>query len=479
MKQQIIKVATLSILFSLTILVARAQRQYTLQECIEYALENNLTVQNQQLLVAGGEINARQSKMDLLPSLNASANYGYNWGRSINPGSNIVTTQQQANGFSSLNASLNLFNGGRVLNTIKQNKVTLQSREMDLADSRNTVIINVVTFYTNVIFNKELLENALTQLESTNTQLERTRKQVDAGALPISSLLDLQAQKASNEVQVIQAENNLNLSYLQLKQALMLPGDVDLDVVVPEIELDTMNFVDVNAQKVYEIAEATMPDVRSADLQIQSADIAVRVAKANYMPRLTLNAGINSNYSSLLKENGRIQNTGIVTPVPIGYVQSTGAAVVTPIEERVRVDYPVGDILIDNFGQGVSLSLQIPIFNNLQTNSAVQRAKIAREQAGLQAAQVRQNLRQTIEIAFNDVYSSGKTYQSSLKQVVAQEEAFRATKQRFDNGATNYAQYELAEDNLFRARSDLIRAKYNYIFKLKILDFYQGKPIDF
>lgn len=479
MKNRNFKVATLSILFSLAFLTAQSQQEYTLQECIDYALEHNLSVQNQELLVMGSAINAKQAKMDLLPSVNGSAQYGYNWGRSINPGSNIVTRQEQQNGFGSLNASLNLFNGGRVINNIKMNNVMLQTREFDLENSKNDVILSVVTFYTNVIFNKELLENAQTQLVSTTTQLERTRKQVDAGALPISSLLDLQAQQANNEVAVIQAQNNLNLSYLQLKQALMLPGDVDLAVVVPEIELDTADFVTMNAQKVYEIAEATMPDVRSADLQIQSAELGIVVAKANYMPRLTLSGGVNTNYSSLLKANGRIENTGVITNVPIGFVQSTGATVVTPIEDRVSVDYPVNDILADNFGQGVSLSLSIPIFNNLQVNSAVQRAKITRDQAELQAAQIRQNLRQTIEIAYNDVYSSGLTYQSNLKQVAAQQEAFRATKQRFDNGAANYAQYELAENNLFQARSDLIRAKYNYIFKLKILDFYQGKEIDF
>ena len=133
----------------------------------------------------------------------------------------------------------------------------------------------------------------------------------------------------------------------------------------------------------------------------------------------------------------------------------------------------------NNFGQSLSLGVSIPIFNNLQVNSNVQRAKIVKDQADILAEQTRQTLRQTIERAYNDVYSSGKAYQSSVKKVEATEESFRAMKQRYDNGAANATDYELAENNLFQAKSDLLRAKYDYIFKLKILDFYQGKPIDF
>ena len=323
------------------------------------------------------------------------------------------------------------------------------------------------------------MENAKSQLESTVTQVDRARKHVEAGALPISALMDLQAQEARNDLNVINAENALRLSFLQLKQVMLLPGDVELDVVVPEIELNEADLADVNAQKVYEIAEATMPEVKSADLQVQSADYGIALSKANYYPRLTLTGGMNTRYSSLQKDNGQLERPGTSSTVQIGYVGSTFDPVFTVVDDVNRVEYPTQDILADNFGQSVALGLSIPIFNNYAVNSGVQRAKIAREQAALNAKQTRQTLRQTIETAYNDVYSSGKSYQSSVRQVAAQEESFRATKQRYDNGAANYAEYELAENNLFQARSDLLRAKYNYIFKLKVLDFYQGKPIDF
>ena len=159
------KVAFLAVMLQLIcFLPIVAQQQYTLQECIDYALEHNLSVQSQQLNVQIGEVNALQSKMELLPSINGNASYGYNWGRSINPETNFVTRQQQANGFGSLNASLNLFNGVQVYNTIKQNNANLQVSQYDLETERNNVILTVITFYTNVIFNKELLQNANSQL---------------------------------------------------------------------------------------------------------------------------------------------------------------------------------------------------------------------------------------------------------------------------------------------------------------------------
>lgn len=452
---------------------------WSLEKCINYALENNLSVQNQELLMETSQVNLKQSKMARVPSLNASANYGYNWGRSINPETNLVTLQQQANGYGSLSASWILYNGGNILNTIKQNKALLSNSENDLEKAKNDVVLTIVTYYTNVIFNKEILANAQLQYNSTKSQLARTQKQVQAGALPKSAALDLQAQLASNELNVIDAENNLQLSTLQLKQAMLLPGTTQLDVIIPEIELDSSMLADINAELIYENAESTMPEIKSADGQVEAAEIGIQVAKSNYYPSLRLNGGISTNYSSLIADKGRSEGNGTYSDVPIGFVGNSGSGtiVVTPIENRDYFDYPTGQQLSDNFGQSISLSLSIPIFNNLQVNSAVQRAKISRERAAVQAQQQRQILRQTIETASNDALSSAKSYVSSFKRVEAQEESYRATKQRYENGAANYTEYQIAENNLFQAKSDLLRAKYNFIFKLKILDFYQGKPI--
>jgi len=456
-----------------------AVKVWTLPECVEYALENNLTVKNQELNVGIFEVNAQQSKMNLLPSLNANANYGYNWGRSVNPETNVVIRQQQNQGFGSLSLNWVLFSGLRNFNTIKQSNANYMAGQYNLEKSKNDIILLIVTYYTNVIFNKELLENAKLQLESTTSQKERTRKQVEAGSLPRSSLLDMQSQVASGELNVINAENAVNLSMLQLKQVMQIPAYQPLDIEIPEIELNEADLADLNPQRVYEIALATMPEIKSADKNVESSIMGVKTAKGSYFPRISLSAGLNTSYSSFAAERGKRENTGNLIPTPIGVVPSTGELVISEFPEIITVPYSTGAILNDNFGQSLAFGISIPIFNNLQANANVQRSKISLDQAEILAQQTRQNLRQTIERAYNDVYSSGKAYQSSVKRVEAQEESFRATKQRYENGAVNATDYELAENNFFQANSDLLRAKYDYIFKLKILDFYQGKPIDF
>lgn len=470
-------------LYALVISVqAQSDKQakvWSLQECIDYALENNLLVQDKELVMNTGEVNLKESKMGMLPTLNANAQYGRNWGRSINPETNTVTTLQQDNGFGGITLSWLVFNGGRVHNRIKQDHLSLEANKYDLQKTKNDVILNVITFYTNVIFNKELLENSKSQLASSQKQADRTRKQVAAGALALANLKNLEAQVATNEVSVINAENQVNLSILQLKQSMQLPANEELDVAIPEIQLDEADLAGVNPQTVYDIAESTLPEVKSADLQIQSAAVGEKVAKSGFYPRLTFSGQLNTNYSSLAADRGLVKFTGNKIDIPIGFVQGAGTPVLATIDERTTIPYTTGAQLNDNFGKSVGMGISIPIFNNYSVNSNVQRAKIARERAEVFAEQTRQTLRQIIETASNDVLSASKAYQSSLKQVEAQEESFRATKQRYDNGAANYTDYQVAENTLFQAKSDLLRAKYDYIFKLKILDFYQGKSIEF
>ena len=478
------KITTLILTF-LTIgmhssVMAQTDSLWTLKQCIDYALEHNLSVQNQQLNVELNEVNLQQSKMELTPSLNGNSNYGINWGLSINPVSNIAQQQQQSNGSAGLNASWLIYNGGRVFHTIKQNMALLSNGKNDLEKTKNDIILSIITNYTNVIFNKELLNNAESQFKSTQSQLDRTQKQVAAGALPRSAELDLKAQLANNELNVINGQNTLMLSLLQLKQVMLLQGTSQLEVIVPEIEVDSSMLADINVNLIFENAQSVMPEIKSADGQVEAAEIGILVAKGNYYPSIRLNAGFNTNYSSIVADRGMFEPDGTIIDYPTGDFVGTsaGTPVVRSIQNGTIVDYPTRQQLADNFGQAIGLSLSVPIYNNMRANSAVQRAKITRERALIQAQQVRQQLRQTIETASSDALSSAKTYVSSFKSVEAQEESFRATKQRYENGAANYTEYQVSENNLYQAKSNLLRAKYNFIFRLKILDFYQGNPID-
>src|SRR5690606_36377696 len=333
---------------------------------------------------------------------------------------------------------------------------------------------NVVTLYVNVIFNKELLDNARLQLASSQAQLRRTRVQVELGALPMSDQLNMEAEVASNDLNVVNQENALALSILQLKQATQLPATAELDVEVPELTVEDL-VLDVTRDEVFQAALGRMPEIRAADLRVESWEHGIKAARGGLYPRLSLFGSVTTNYSSA-SDGPHFVPTG-EDPVPvveeIGYVEGTGQRVVTNSFETpgvVEESYGRRDQFRDNIFRSLNLSLSIPVFNGMQARSAYQRSVIARNQADLNRTDVRNLLRQEVETAYNDAIAASKTYQSAQQQVAAREEAFRSVQARYNSGATNYFEYQLAETQLFQARSDLARAKYNFVFRKKILD---------
>ena len=457
-------------------------KQYTLQECVDIALEKNLRVKRSLYGIESSKINLLQAKMAFLPSLNAASSYGQNYGRALNPVTNLFTNRDANMINLQASSSVTLFNGLRIQNTFRQNSSEYDASNQDFIKAKNDVIINVVTLYTNVIFNKELFGNTKYQLSSSQQQLERIKRQVAAGALPKSNELNQEAQVATNEVNLINQENALNLSLLQLKQALQLPGSTQLDVVIPDLQTEDL-ILEQTPEEVYDIALQTMPEIKSALLRVQSAQLALKASKGNLYPRLSLNANATSNYSSV-SDVARYQQDGFLDQTQqIGYVQSANTPVLTniqvPVLSQISGNYGQRDQLQDNLFKSLSLQLNIPVFNGLQSRAAVQRAAVSTELALITKQETENTLRQTIESAYNDAFSAAKTYTASLKQVNAREEAYRMNKQRFDLGSLSYVEYQISENDLFQAKSDLTRAKYNFIFKKKVLDFYQGKTISY
>lgn len=466
--------------------VPTASDAWTLKQCIDYALTNSLTVQRSTYNVESAEVDYHQARANLLPSVNGNISYGYNWGRSVNPVTNQFTTQEINFISPGAQASWVLFNGMRVQNTIKQNDRALQASRYDLEKTKNDLILNVASLFVNVQFNKERLQNARYQLSSSQQQYERTKKQVAAGALPKANELNLDAQVATNEVNLVTAENALILSLLQLKQALQLPASTPLDIVMPDVGVEDL-VLEQDRQEIFQIARETLPEAKSAMLKRESASFGVKASKGAFYPRLSLNGSVNSNYSSASDRQRFITDGGdpTITYPQIGVVGGVGGA---PVYSMEPVTVPSGyyvdgygrrDQLQDNIFRQVSLGLTIPIFNNLSTRSSYQRAVISRQLAEVSAKEVDNTLRQNVESAYNEAVAAYKTYNSSLRQVAAREEAYRMTKQRFDIGATPYVEYQIAENDLFQARTDLSRAKYDFILRKKVLDFYQGKPVEY
>lgn len=458
----------------------QSDKIWTLQECVKTALDNNLTVRRSIYNLETSEVNLFQSKMAFLPTLNGGSSYGLNYGRALNPVSNQYINRNSNTINVQANSSLTLFNGLRLQNSFRQSSKDYEAASKDLEKAKNDVIINVVTLYVNVIFNQELYDNADYQLKSSQQQLERISRQVAAGALPRGDELNQEATVATNETNLINQENALNLSLLQLKQAMQIPGSTPMTVEVPDIQAEDLVLTD-DPDQVYEVALQSMPEIQSAKLKVESAQLAVKANKGGLYPRLALNGSAASNYSSISDQPIQVPN-GTLTVGTTAIGETGTGTQVFPYQQNfttVSEGYNQRDQLKDNLFKSLSFSLTIPVFNGWQNRAGVQRAAINQEIASINEQQTKNTLRQTIETAYNDALAAAKSYSASVKQVNAREEAYRMSKQRFEAGAINYFEYQITENNLFQAKSDLARAKYNFIFKKKVLDFYQGKPIDY
>jgi outer membrane protein len=480
MKMKILLAATM---LCCQISIAQQNNQWTLQECIEFAYDNNLTVQRAELALDDAEVLLKRDKLQRLPNVDASVFNSWRWGRSIDPTTNTFTTERiNSNGLNA-SAGVTLYNGNRQMNAIRQSQKLVEAGFYDLEDSKNDIALLVTSNYLNVILAREQLQIARNQLETTNTQFDLTKKQVEAGALPITNQLNLQAELASNEVELINRENDVDLALLQLKQTLQIPGSDDFDIVSPDIEPQGSEILVSTEDEIYEKALTIQPNIRSANLNIESAELGVRIAKGFRIPTLTLGGQVFTNYSSTQDIDGRRVPEGSGTPMelgpqPIGFVEGTNVPVLTAPRTIYLADgYPITDQWLDNRSSSLGFNLSIPIFTGWNTMANIQRAKIQKEYADISALETKNQMRQNIETAYNDARAASKVYQAAQVQVTALEESFRATERSYNLGATTFVDYQLISNNLFRAKADLARAKYNYIFTVQVLNFYVGNEI--
>ncbi len=446
---------------------------WTLEDCVLHAKENNLRIKQQRLGVDMAEENLRQSQANRYPSLNASANHRYNWGRTLDPITNeFVSESVQSNNFS-INSGLTLFNGFQVRNMIEQDRYSLEASRLDVEAMENDISLAVASAYLQILFTKEMVEVAANQLDITRQQADRTQKLVDAGTLARGSLLNIEAMLATEELQLVDAENQLRIAYLDLMQLLDLREDMDFAIEVPDIDIEPSETVEYSPLQLYDTAVQIQPDIRSADMQVSSAEKGYEIARGGRYPSLSLSGSIGTGYSE-----ARLQIAEVIEsdPEQIGQTAS-GEAVFAPTFDYQTEVIPFMDQIDENLNRSIGLVLQIPIFNNYQVRSQIGRSKISMENARLQRQIVRDELYKTIEQAHQDADASLKRYMASEKNVEALEEAFRYAEQRFNVGMVNTLEYNDAKNRLTTAQSELLQAKYEYVFRIQILDFYIGNPI--
>ncbi|MCK9291797.1 MAG: TolC family protein [Bacteroidales bacterium] len=431
---------------------AVAQDIWTLEECVLYALEHNIQIQQSKLEVDIRELKQTESKLSLLPSLNSGLTHSFGWGRSVDMATyQYVNTQTQSSYFN-LSSDLALFSGFQKLNTIKQRRADYLAAKYGSDKMQNDISLTVAGYYLQILFSKELVNNARSQSAVTKQQMERTQKLVEAGTLARGSLLEIQAQDANEEVAIVQAENQLKLAYLDLLQLLELEAETPFEIEIPELSVSSEPSL-LPVQYIYNKAMEIMPEIKNAEMNFESSTRALAIAKGSRSPDLSLSAALGTNYSDQI----RMSNNPL-----------------DPDYERVK-DF--NNQLRDNRSTTLSIRLSIPIFNAYQISSYIGQSRLGLLNAGYTLDLAKNTLRKNVETAYADALAAHSTYKAREKSMISLTEAFHYTEQRFNLGMVNAVDYNLAKNQLSTAESELLSSKYDYLFKLKILDFYMGRPL--
>ncbi len=450
----------------------------TLEQCIDYALKNNIQIKQSELNTELSQVTLTQSKANLLPSLNANASHSYNIGRTVDRFTNQFADAQVLSQNFGLSTDVTLFSGFQNINTIQQNKFTYLAGKYDIEKMKNDVSLNIATAYLQILYSIEIVDNAKNQMGITAAQVDRTKILVDAGSLAKGTLLDIQSQLALEELNVTNGQNQLDISYLNLAQLLNMPSADGLTIVKPELNIGTDALLTVTSTQIYNSAVSNLPEIKSAEYKVKSAEKNVDVAWGGLSPRLTFSASYGTGYSGASQRFSTL-------PAFQGYgangdITSAGDTVLSPLFSSGTYEKtPFANQYSDNVNKSFGFYLTVPIFNRFQIKTSIDRARIQKLNADLTVESTKLTIQKNVQQAYADASAGLKKYNASLKAIEAMQESFKYTEQKFNVGLLNTNVYNDAKNKLIKAQSDLLQAKYEYVFKTKVLDFYQGKPLKF
>lgn len=437
-----------------------AQELWSLEECIYYAYENNLAIKQSILDVESTNYDLKQSRLNMVPSLNAGVSQNYNWGRNPNPQTNIYENLQSSQFYTNISSEVTLFNGLQQVNTVKQKQFDYLAKKYDSDKIRNDVSLNIAAGYLLILFNIELVNNAERQLAISKEQLDRTQKQVNAGVLAKGVLFDIEAQAASDEANLVSASNNLMLAYLDLMQFLDIEAGTDFDIEKPNLEITGTPTL-LPPEMIYNTAVNIMPEIKSAESTVESAERGLAIAKGMRSPRLYATGQYGSTFSDQIYDYSLMPDPEDPTKTIV-------------VQGDVKA---FNDQLSDNRFGSLFFGLQIPIFNGYRVSTGIKQSMIYKEAVDINLAQQKLTLRKNIESAYADAIAAYQTYLSRNKSVKSFRESFKYTEEKFNVGMVNATDYNVSKIQLSSAESELASAKYDYIFKVKILDFYLGKSL--
>ena len=429
-----IRYTLLYLVVACSVFTLSAQHKYTLEECIEIALENNRNIKQQELNKHQKEIAYSQARADLLPNLNASAGQSFVYGRSIGLDNVYQNTNSSQTSFN-IGSNITIFDGLKMKHNIDVRKDEMHISEADFEKIQDDIVMSVSTAFLQVLMNKELVQIANEQIELTKTNLERLNELVDNGKMARGELYELEAQLAKEEFNQIQAENNLKLSLLDLAQIMELEAFETFDVVIPSDILINENLL-LSPTDIYESALTARPEIRSAQYRVASSEKEILIAKSAYYPSLSFGASMGS-----------------------GYYNMSGLENAT-----------FSDQLKNNRSTSLGFSLSIPIFNKFQIKNSVKNAQIALEYSKLEVDKTKIELRKRIEQAYYNAIGAESRWKAAQKSELASQEAYRFAEQKYENGRGTSYELSQAKSNLAKVLSDRAQAKYEYMFRLKMLE---------
>lgn len=415
---------------------------WTLEECINYALSKNIQVQKTMLTNDRNQLTATQAQANRLPSVNANASENFNWYKGFDATTGSYGSSKGSNSTNfSLNSSVSLYNGQKLTNRIKQAELDLQSGRYNSDAVKESVGMNVVNAYLQVLYDYESVSNAEKQIVSTTEQLNLARERMDLGVISMSDYLQIKSQLATEKSTLAAAQSQLAMGKITLMQLMELPVDPNFEISSPNLENLLLDSSMPNSQEIYNLALGIKPQVKTAELSKESAKVAVDIARADGRPSLSMNTGLSSGYSSLTKN-------------------STFS---TQLKDKVN--------------PSVGFSLAIPIFQKKQIKTNIASANISVADAELTEINTRNDLRKNIEQACADVVAAKSKYAASLEQNQSTRESYEVTTEKYNLGLVNSVDFLIQKTNLITSESQLLQSKYNLIFSYKVVDFYKGIPL--
>lgn len=439
MRKQYITFVTIAVLSAGS---AMAQKQWNLKQCIEYAIEHNLTIKQQEAAKDESAVDLNTAKWSRLPDLNGSASHSFNFGRSLQMDNTYQQLNTQNTGLN-LSTSIPLFTGMQIPNQIALSKLNLKAAVEDLNKAKEDISIQVTSAYLQVLFNEELAKVAHEQVALSEEMLKQKTAFFKVGKASEAELYEAKSRAAQDQLSAVQADNEYRLALLDLSQLLELPTPEGFGIVSPSIDEDKDFSILASPADIYSEALLIKPSIKAAQYRVEGAQKSIRIAQSGYYPQLSLGAGIATSYYNVSgRENGNF-----------------------------------GSQLRDNFSQYIGLSLNIPIFNRFSTRNQVRKARIQQTTLNWQLEDAKKALYKEIQQAYYNAVNAESKFESSRTADEAAKASFNLMKEKYANGKATSTEFNEARTNWLKAVSDRIQAKYDYLFRTKILDFYKGVPL--